>query len=89
MSRASALWLVIAVLAVLGSAIGVVYAKAQSRALFVELQKARGHHEEANMEWGRLQLELASTGSLEEVTRASAGRLHMRAPRPENVVVVE
>ncbi len=89
MTRAAAVWLGVAVFAVLGSAIGVVYAKAESRALFVELQKARRHHEEASMEWGRLQLELASTGSLEEVMRASAGRLHMRAPQPENVVVVE
>lgn len=89
MTRAAAVWLVIAVTAVLASAIGVVYAKAESRALFVALQKARAQHEEASMEWGRLQLELASTGSLEEVMRAAAGRLHMHAPQPENVVVVE
>ncbi|RMG35345.1 MAG: cell division protein FtsL [Gammaproteobacteria bacterium] len=89
MNRSGALWLGVAAVAVLGSAIGVVYTKALSRTLFVELQKARAQHEEANMEWGRLQLELASTGSLEEVMRAAAESLHMHAPRPENVVVVE
>lgn len=88
MTRGGVLWLVVAVLAVLASAVAVVHAKARSRALFVELQQARAAHELASMEWGRLQLELASAGSLEDVMRA-ARRLHMHPPRPANVVVVE
>ncbi|HHI75571.1 MAG TPA: cell division protein FtsL [Gammaproteobacteria bacterium] len=89
MSRRTLIWLTLAILAVLASGVGVVYAKAQSRALFVELQKQRARHELASMEWGRLQLELASTGSLEDVMRAAGGRLRMHAPSPEDVVVVD
>jgi cell division protein FtsL len=89
MTRRALVWLLLGIFAVLASGIGVVYAKARSRALFVEVQQQRAQLEREIMEWGRLQLELASTGSLEDVTRAARGRLHMRAPDPEQVVVVE
>ena len=88
MRRSQLIWVVLLVVAVLGSGVGVVYAKNQSRALFVELQKMRAENDMAVMEWGRLQLELASVGSLEDVTRA-AQRLKMRPPQPDNVVVVD
>ncbi len=89
MTRRAFVWLLVLVFSVLGTGVGVVYAKARSRALFVEVQQQRAVLEREIMEWGRLQLELASTGSLEDVTRAARGRLHMRAPDPEQVVVVE
>ncbi len=89
MTRRALVWLLLGIFAVLASGIGVVYAKARSRALFVEVQQQRAQLEREIMEWGRLQLELASTGSLEDVTRAARGRLHMRAPDPAQVVVVE
>ncbi|BAN68395.1 cell division protein FtsL [endosymbiont of unidentified scaly snail isolate Monju] len=89
MTRRALVWLLLGIFAVLASGIGVVYAKARSRALFVEVQQQRAELEREIMEWGRLQLELASTGSLEDVARAARGRLHMRAPDPKQVVVVE
>jgi len=89
MTRSRLVWLIVLVLAVISSGIGVVYAKNQSRALFVQLQKVRAATDMAAMEWGRLQLELASEGSLEDVMRIAGGRLKMHAPEAANVVVVE
>ncbi len=89
MTRCAFVWSLLGIFAVLSSGIGVVYVKARSRALFVEVQQQRTEFEREIMEWGRLQLELASTGSLEDVSRVARGRLHMRAPAPEQVVVVE
>jgi cell division protein FtsL len=89
MMRPQVLWSALLIVAVLSSGIGVVWEKNQSRALFVDLQKLRARHELASMEWGRLQLELANVGSLEDVMRIGSKRLHMHAPAPDRIVVVD
>ena len=89
MRRVHLAWLLILVVAVLGSGVGVVYAKNQSRALFVQLQKVRAANDLAVAEWGRLQLELANKGSLEDVMQIAGGRLRMREPQASEVVVVD
>ena len=51
-------WLVVSLaLAVLMSALGVVYTKHESRKLFVELDRLKTERDQINVEWGRLQLE--------------------------------
>lgn len=89
MTRARLFWLIALVLAVIVSGIGVVYAKNQSRALFVQLQKVRAQHAQADLEWGRWQLELATDGSLQDVMRIARKRLHMRVPNANDLVVVD
>lgn len=89
MTRAHLTWLVVLVFAVIASGVGVVYAKNQSRALFVQLQKVRADNDRAVTEWGRLQLELANKGGLENVVRIAGGRLKMHAPNASDVVVVD
>lgn len=74
---------------VLFSAVGVVYAKYESRRLFVDLQQIRQQHDNEEMDWGRLQLELATVGALGRVQRLAEKKLHMAAPMPEQIVVVE
>ena len=84
-------WLVLSVLCLftISSGVAVVYAKNQSRALFVALQDKRAEHDLEVMEWGRLQLELATIGGLQEVTLAAKERLQMRIPQPGSVVVID
>jgi len=89
MTRAQFAWFLLLTLAVLVSGVGVVYAKNTSRALFVESQKLRARQDLAVAEWGRLQLELASEGSLEDVVRVAGGRLKMRPPGPGERVVID
>ena len=89
MDRRGMLWVLVLVVMVLGSAIAVVWSKNRSRALFLDLQRLRAQHELASMEWGRLQLELANVGSLDDVMRIAGKRLHMHPPAPEQIVVVE
>ena len=60
-----------------------------SRALFVELQQVRLQRDQADMEWGRLQLELATRGALGRVMRIAGERLQMHVPRPEQIEVVK
>lgn len=88
MTRGQAAWLVFLAAAVVVSGIAVVYAKFQSRALFVELQQVRMTRDLADMDWGRLQLELATSGALERVTRLATERLQMQVPTAQQIVVV-
>jgi len=82
------LWVVFLAVAVVASGVAVVHAKYESRALFVELQTVRAERDLADMEWGRLQLELATRGALGRVMRIADERLQMRVPQPEQIVVV-
>jgi cell division protein FtsL len=82
------LWATFLAVAVVASGVAVVHAKYESRALFVELQEVRAERDLADMEWGRLQLELATRGALGRVMRIADERLQMRVPQPEQIVVV-
>lgn len=75
--------------AVVCSGVAVVYAKNASRALFVDLQQVRLQKDHADMDWGRLQLELATRGALGRVMDIAGERLQMRAPEAEQIVVVK
>jgi cell division protein FtsL len=86
--KASRLLLPLLVLAVIATALGVVYAKHQSRKLFVALQGLEAERDEMNIEWGQLQLEQstwATHGRVEEIARE---QLKMTTPAPDTVVIV-
>lgn len=73
---------------VLSSALGVVYAKHQSRKLFVQLNELQQQRDGMNVEWGQLQLELstwATNGRIEQVARQ---RLRMTNVDFNQVVIV-
>lgn len=58
------------------SALSIVYAKHQSRKLFVELNILEQKRDQLNVEWGQLQLELntwASHGRIENKARKNLG----------------
>ena len=89
MTRGQVSWMSFLLIAVIASGVGVVYAKYLSRTLFVELQQVRAARDQADMEWGRLQLELATRGALGRVMRIAGERLQMRVPEAEQIVVVK
>lgn len=88
MSSGQLTWLLVLTVVVVVSGVAVVHAKYESRALFVELESLRASRDQADMEWGRLQLELATRGALGRVMRIADERLQMRVPTPEQIVVV-
>ncbi|MCG6965181.1 MAG: cell division protein FtsL [Chromatiaceae bacterium] len=89
MTRGQGFWLAFLVVAVISSGIAVVYAKFLSRALFVELQQVVAQRDQADMEWGRLQLELATRGALGRVMSIAGERLQMGVPEAGQIVVVK
>ncbi len=75
--------------AVLGSALGVVYTKYQTRKLFVELQTLEKIRDEMNVEWGQLRLEESTWGAHGRVEEIARNRLGMVMPPVEAVVIVK
>jgi len=76
------------VLAVVLSAVAVVYSKHQSRKLFVELQALYQQIDELDIEWGRLQLEQStwsSHGRIEEIARK---KLNMTLPKANDILYI-
>jgi cell division protein FtsL len=75
-------------LATIASAIGVVYARQQSRLAFVELSKLGNERDDLNFEFGRLQLEQATWAENNRIEQIARTRLGMVSPDPAATLVV-
>lgn len=67
-------------LAIICSGVALVSSRHQTRLLFAELQQLRTQQQQATDEWGRLQLELATLGSLSEINRRARTERQMQIP---------
>ena len=76
-------------LAVLGSALGVVYGKQQARNRFNELQKLTTQRDDLDIEWGQLQLEQSTLGTHSRVEQVARAEVHLDTPRPADVRIVQ
>jgi cell division protein FtsL len=76
-------------LATLVTAIGVVYARQQSRLAFVELTRLGNERDDLNFEFGRLQLEQATWAENNRVEQIARGKLGMVSPSAAETIVVK
>lgn len=76
-------------LSVLGSAIGVVYAKHWDRHLHIDLQRLQHARDELHIEWSRLLLEQGTLASDVRVEHVAREQLSMMIPGSEEIVVVK
>lgn len=75
-------------LAVLGSAMQVIYARHKARDMFVHLEKLNAERDSLEMEWGRLQLEQSYWSSHAFVERVANAKLQMNLPQTRDVRIV-
>jgi cell division protein FtsL len=75
-------------LAVLGTAVQVIYARHKARDLFVHLEKLNAERDSLEMEWGRLQLEQSYWSSHAFVERVANSKLQMSLPQTRDVRIV-
>jgi cell division protein FtsL len=80
--------LALLVAGVLASALGTVFAKHESRKLFVQLQDLEGARDEMNIEWGQLQLEQSTWATHGRIEKLARTRLEMVTPAADAVVIV-
>lgn len=77
------------VMAVLISAVAVVYVQYEIRVLFARKQSLIARRDALNVEWGRLQLEQSTWGTQSRVEHVARQKLEMVNPAPDNVVFVK
>jgi cell division protein FtsL len=80
--------LYVMLLAVMASAISVVYTKHQSRVEFVALLKLEQHRDDLDEEWGRLLLEQSTWASPGRVEHQAKIKLDMIIPMARSTVVL-
>jgi cell division protein FtsL len=80
----AALWL-----AVLGSALGVVYGKQEARNRFNELQNLTNKRDDLNIEWGQLQLEQSTWATHGRVEQVAHDDLGMITPQATDLRIVQ
>ena len=84
-------WALIAllILAIMGSAVGVIYSKHQTRKMFVSLQKLHKQIDELNIEWGQLQLEQSAWSSHGRIEKIARNKLQMTLPRANEILYIK
>ena len=75
-------------LAVLASAVTVVFVRHEARSLFTELERLSDERDELNIEWGQLQLEQSAWSNHGFVERVASDKLRMTLPQPAEVRIV-
>jgi len=89
MKRIGYFVLLLILLADIASAIGVVYARHESRRLFVELTRLNNERDEMNFEYGRLQLEQSTWAEPNRIETVARGQFGMVLPGPGETVVIK
>lgn len=71
------------------SAVGVVYARQQSRVAFIVLSQLGNERDNLNFEFGRLQLEQATWAENNRIEQIARGKLGMVSPGIAETVVIK
>jgi len=80
--------LILILIADVGSALGVVYTRQQSRLLAVELGSLEARQDEGLAEWSRLQIEQGWLADASQIEKTARETLQMRQPGETHILVV-
>lgn len=72
-------------LLVLASAVAAVYAKHESRKMFIELQALNAERDRLAVEWGQLQIEQSAWSTHARVEQVARDDMGLRPPTPDQV----
>ncbi len=79
--------MLVLVAAVIASAIGVIYARHESRRQFVELNQLSNERDNLDFEFGRLEIEQATWAENNRIEQIARGQLGMVSPGPAEMIV--
>lgn len=75
--------------AVIASAIGVVWSRHQHRQAYIALSTLENERDELNIEFGRLQLEQATWSEANRIEQVAGARIGMKFPTDADIVVLQ
>ena len=75
-------------LAVMASAVSVIYVSHQNRQVFATYQALLGQRDELKVDWGRLLLEESALAAHSRVEQIASNKLGMQVPETRQVVLV-
>jgi len=81
--------LVVLLVGVVVSAVCVIALTHQGRQLFIQLERESKSHDQHQVEWSRLQIELAWLGETGRIETQAVDRLQMKSPGQVRVLVAE
>lgn len=76
-------------LALLVSAMAVIYSKYYSRLLFIEIQKQEAALDQYEVEWGQLQLELTTLTEENRVELVAQNKLKLVIPPRDKIIYIK
>ncbi len=84
-------WLILSLLtlALVVSAIAVAYSRHQHRVAFADLSKLERERDELNIDFDRLQIEVATLADMGRVEQQAIQQLGMRSPEAAEIVLVQ
>jgi len=86
--RAKILVLILVLIADVSSALGVVYARHESRRLAIELGTLEARQDEGLAEWSRLQIEQAWLADASQIEKKARRILQMQQPERTKILVL-
>lgn len=81
--------LIVLLIAVVASAVSLVALKHHGRQLFIELEREGRLQDQHQVEWSRLQIELAWLGETGRIEMQAVERMQMKSPGQVRVLVAE
>lgn len=86
LSRLRAVFLMLAILI---SALGVLYIKDLNRRLFIQYQMLESVSDQIQVDWGKLLLEQGAWSTQSRIQEVAQTTLEMRVPAPQEIVLVK
>jgi cell division protein FtsL len=81
--------LVVFLIALMLSALGVIYFKNNSRSIFIEIERNERALDQYEVEWGQMQLELTTLAEQNRVEMIAKERLKLVMPPRESVIYIK
>jgi cell division protein FtsL len=80
---------IVLLVALLGSALAVIYSKYCSRLLFIDIEKQERALDQYEVEWGQMQLELTTLADQNRVEQIALKELRLAVPAREKTIYIK
>jgi len=88
-SRNGLIGLIILLVALMMSALAVIYSKNYSRSVFIEIERHERSLDQYEVEWGQMQLELSTLAEQNRVEAIAKERLKLIMPPRESIIYIK